>query len=130
MEATLYLKNKLYRHIDWNGQEFVFYRNAKNEYGELTEEIEKRFWFKGLFHDGGGYGGMLNFELYERDGGRTITKMKPMILCKYDDAKELMIDDVVYIGDDKYRMIEKNNVKNLGIAYELSLEKEDQNNGD
>lgn len=129
MEATFFLRNKLYRHIEWNGQKFTFYRNKTNEYGELSDEIEKTFTFKGLYHDGGGYGGMLNFELYERDGGRTITKMKPMILCKYDDAKDIIIDDFVYIGDLKYRMIEKNDVKNLNIAFELSLEKEDTDNG-
>jgi len=125
MEASLYLRNKLHRHIEWNGQPLIFYRYSKNEYEELTNEIEEEFHFKGLFHDGGGYGGMLNFELFERDGARTITKMKPMILCKYEDGKDIVIDDVVYMAGIKYRMVEKNNVKNLNIAFELSLEKDD-----
>lgn len=126
MEASLFLRNKLYRHIEWNGQPFTFYRYAKNKYNELeVGTIEQEFAFKGLFHDGGGYGGMLNFELYERDGARTITKMKPMILCKYEDGKNIVIDDAVFIAGIEYRMVEKNNVKNLDIAFELSLEKVD-----
>lgn len=126
MEATLFLKNQIYRHIAWNGQEFTFYRLAKNSYEEFTDEIEQEFTFRGIFHDGGGYGGMLNFQLYEREGGRTLTRMKPMILCKYEDGKDLQIDDMVQIGDRKFRMLEKQDIKSLGIAFEISLE---QDNG-
>lgn len=123
MESTLFLKNKLYRHIEWNGQMLTFYRNARNEYGEvIDDDVVIDFTFKCLFHDGGGYGGMLNIELYERDGARTITKFKPMILCKYSDGFPLQMDDMVDINDNTYRVVEKNDVKNLGIAFEISLE--------
>ena len=123
MEATLFLKNKLLRHIKWNGQPITFVRYAKNDYGELVkDEIEQTFSFRGLFHDGGGYGGMLNYELYERDGSRNLTKMKPMILCAYEDGNNLVIDDVTELNGKHYKLIEKNDVKALGIVYELSLE--------
>ena len=122
MEAVLFLKNKLLRHISWNGQMVTFYRYATNEYGELTTEYTEINTFKGLFHDGGGYGGMLNYEMYERDGGRTLTKMKPMILCAYEDAKDLVVDDFVIINGQYYKMIEKNDVKGLGYVVEISLE--------
>lgn len=127
MEASLFLRNKLYRHIEWNGQEFTFNRYKENEYGELSDEIGQSFTFKGLFHDGGGYGGMMNFELVERDGARITTKMKPMILCTYDSGKDIVIDDWAYVGNNKYKVIEKNNIKNLNIAYELSLELDNDN---
>lgn len=123
MEATLFLKNKLMRHIEWNGQELTFYRNEKNHYGEIDEEgIEAKFTFKGVFHDGGGYGGMLNVEMYERDGSRTTTKFKPMILCSYEDGKNLAVDDWVKIADNVYHVVGKNDVKNLRIVFEISLE--------
>lgn len=123
MEATLFLRNKLLRHIKWNGQPLTFVRYATNEYNELNKNvIVEEFHFKGLFHDGGGYGGMLNYELYERDGSRNLTKMKPMILCAYEDGKDLVIDDVTKINGQCYKLIEKNDVKALGIVYELSLE--------
>lgn len=122
MEATLFFKNKIFRHIQWNGQDFIFYRFKRNEYNELTDEVESEFYIKGIFHEGGGYGGMLNIELYERDGARTLSRMKPMILCAYDQGKDLLIDDWVKISDTTYRVVEKNNVKNLNVAFEISME--------
>ena len=124
MEATLFLRNKINRHIQWNGQDFTFIRYKRNEYKEFTEEIDKRFSFKGIFHDGGGYGGMLNFELLERDGSRIVTKMKPMIMCSYEDGRNIERDDVVAISDAVYRVVDKQNVKNLDIAFEISLEED------
>lgn len=122
MLVETYLRNKIKRQIDWNGQEFEFLRYKQNEYHELTDEVEEQFLFKGIFHEGGGYGGMLNIELYERDGARTVSKMKPMILCLYEDAKDLDMDDTVLIGDCRYLVVEKNDLKNMHIAFEISLE--------
>lgn len=122
MLVETYLRNKIKRQIDWNGQEFEFLRYKQNEYHELTDEVEEQFLFKGIFHEGGGYGGMLNIELYERDGARTVSKMKPMILCLYEDAKNLDMDDTVLIGDCRYLVVEKNDLKNMHIAFEISLE--------
>lgn len=120
----LFFRNKIKRHIDWNGQEFTFSRYKKNEFGELNEEVDKEFLLKGLFHDGGGYGGMLNIEMYERDGGRTFTRFKPMILCLHEDGQYIETDDVVQISGDVFRVVEKSDVKSLGVAYEISLEKD------
>lgn len=122
MLVETYLRSKIKRQIDWNGQDFEFLRYKQNEYHELTDEVEEQFLFKGIFHEGGGYGGMLNIELYERDGARTVSKMKPMILCLYEDAKDLDMDDTVIIGDCRYLVVEKNDVKNMHIAFEISLE--------
>lgn len=122
MLVETYLRNKIKRQIDWNGQEFEFLRYKQNEYHELTDEVEEKFLFKGIFHEGGGYGGMLNIELYERDGARTVSKMKPMILCLYEDAKDLDMDDTVLIGDCRYLVVEKNDLNNMHIAFEISLE--------
>jgi len=133
MQVETFLRNKIKRQILWNGQEFTFQRFAQNSYYEITDEVGQTFEIKGVFHDGGGYGGMLNLELYEREGSRDFSKMKPMILCLYDDvSKEIAMDDRVEIGDNKYFVVEKNDIKNLHIAYEISLEKiqdEVQNNG-
>lgn len=122
MQVDNFLRNKIKRQIKWNGQSFEFLRFEKNEYHELSNDVEKTFSLQGIFHEGGGYGGMLNIEMYGRDGGRTVTKMKPMILCLYEDGVELDTDDVVFIGDYKYFIVEKNDIKNLKIAFEISLE--------
>lgn len=122
MKVELFLKNKIQRQILWNGQDFIFRRMKKNEYHEISDEVEKEFNVHGVFHEGGGYGGMLNIELYERDGARTVTKMKPMILCLYEDGKDLIIDDEVFIAGSKFKVVEKNNVKQINVAFEISLE--------
>ena len=125
MESTLFLRNKLFRHVMWNGQNIIFYRNKKNDYNEIIDdEIDCEFKIRGLFHEGGGYGGMLNIELYERDGARTVSKMKPMILCMYEDGLPLEMDDWCSINNNIFRVVEKNDVKNLGIAFEVSLERD------
>lgn len=122
MRTPVFFRNKIKRQILWNGQPFEFVRYKKNSYGELTDEIETTIKLNGVFHEGGGYGGMLNFELYERDGGRTVSRMKPMILCMYEDAVDIQIDDEVIISDYKYRVVEKNDIKNMRIAFEVSME--------
>lgn len=123
VRAELYFRNKIKRQILWDGQNFKFFRYKKNEYNEITDVVENMFCFKGLFHEGGGYGGMLNIELYERDGSRTVTKMKPMILCLIDETtKQIRIGDYVIIGTNLYQLVDKVDIKNFGIAYEISLE--------
>lgn len=122
MNVEVFLRNKLERQIKWNGQPFKFIRYKRNDFHEITDEVEKEFNFNGVFHEGGGYGGMLNIEMYGRDGGKTVTKMKPMVLALYEDSIEVDTDDYVNIGDYIYKVVEKNDIKNLHIAFEISLE--------
>lgn len=124
MQVKVFMANKIKRQVLWNGQDFVFTRYVKNEYHELTDEVEKEIKIKGVFHEGGGYGGMLNIELYERDGARSVSSMKPMILCTYEDGVNLKMDDEVVIAGSKFRVVEKNNVKQINVAFEVSLELE------
>ena len=122
MNVEVFLRNKLERQIKWNGQPFKFIRHKRNDFHEITDEVEKEFNFNGVFHEGGGYGGMLNIEMYGRDGGKTVTKMKPMVLALYEDSVEVDTDDYVNIGDYIYKVVEKTDIKNLHIAFEISLE--------
>lgn len=123
MQVETFLRNKIKRLILWNGQDFVFKRYAENSYHEMTDEVAKTIEFRGVFHEGGGYGGMLNQELYEREGSREFSKMKPMIICLCSDTtKDLQMDDRVVIGDNEYFVVAKNDMKNLHVAYEVSLE--------
>ena len=119
-----FLKNKITRQIKWNGKSFTFIRYKENDYHEKNyNEVEMEVTLEGVFHEGGGYGGMWNIELYSRDGGRTVSKMKPMILClKTEESTVLKMDDVVKVGDYVYKVVEKNDIQNLGVAFEISLE--------
>ena len=57
MNVEVFLRNKLERQIKWNGQPFKFIRHKRNDFHEITDEVEKEFNFNGVFHEGGGYGG-------------------------------------------------------------------------
>lgn len=123
MQVETFLKSKINRLIKWNGQDFVFTRKMKNQYHEIVDDTNFEIHIRGVFHDGGGYGGMLNLELYTREGSREYDKSKPMILCLVDDdSSQIVIDDEVTIGRTPYTVVDKVDVKNLGIAYEISLE--------
>lgn len=123
MQVETFLKNKINRLIKWNGQDFVFTRKVKNQYHEIVDDTDFEIHIKGVFHDGGGYGGMLNLELYTREGSREYDKSKPMILCLVDDnSSQIVIDNKITIGNVDYNVVDKVDVKNLGIAYEISLE--------
>ncbi len=124
MMSETFLRERVKRRILWDGRDFTFTRYAKNSYKEITDEVEKQYTIKGIYHDGGGYGGMLNLELLEREGSRETERTKPMIFCAYDEVtKDVQMDDRVVIGDDLYYVVEKQNVTNYSIAYEISLEK-------
>ena len=124
MLSETLLNERVKRRILWDGRDFTFTRYAVNEYHEKTKEIEKQYTIKGIYHDGGGYGGMLNIELLEREGSRDLMKTKPMILCLCDDiSKDVQMDDRVFIGDDEYFVAERTNLTNYNIAYEISLER-------
>lgn len=123
MQVETFLKNKINRLIRWNGQEFTFTRKEKNQYHEIIDDTKFTITIKGVFHDGGGYGGMLNLELYTREGSREYDKSKPMILCLVDEnSSQIVIDDKITIGNVDYTVVDKVDLKNLGIAYEISLE--------
>lgn len=123
MQVETFLKSRIKRLIQWNGQDFTFTRKAKNQYHEIIDEIDTKIYIKGVFHDGGGYGGMLNLELFTREGSREYEKSKPMILCLNDEnSSQIVIDDEITIGNVDYVVVDKVDLKNLGIAYEISLE--------
>jgi len=122
IRAAVYLRNKIKRQIQWNGRDFTFIRYRQNNYHQVTTEVLEEITLRGFYHEAGGYGGMLNIELYERDGSRNPTKMKPMILCLYEDGNKLKMDDVVQISEYKYKVVDKTNVQNFNVAYEVSLE--------
>ena len=123
MRIEYTLRNKIKRQIDWNGRDFIFVRYKQDMYHQKTDEIEREIYVKGLYHEAGGYGGMLNIELFERDGSRTVTKMKPMIMCLYEQGLDLEMDDEILLNGSTYKVIDKSDIQNLNVAFEISLEK-------
>lgn len=118
MQATLFMKNKIARQIAINGQKFAFVRNEVDEYHQQLDEKNAVATIAGIFHEATSYVKETN-----SDGGRMISKPQPMILTLCDDNSRLLEkDDEVTIGDNVYHVIEKHDIKGLGIAYDISLE--------
>lgn len=122
MVADRFMRNKIKRQIEWNGRDLIFERYEKDAYGQLKDTIDEIYEMRAVFHEGGGYGGMLNIEIYENDGARTTTKMKPMLLCLYEDGLKIQSDDWVTINGRRFSVVDKSDISGLNIAFEVSLE--------
>lgn len=122
MIADRFMRNKIKRQIEWNGRDITFVRYERDEYNQLKDTVDIEYTIRAVFHEGGGYGGMLNIELYEGDGARTVSKMKPMLLCLYEDGLQIEPNDWLTIGNRQFAVVDKSDVSGLGIAWEVSLE--------
>lgn len=113
-------KNEIYkikREIKMHGDEYIFYRNVLDQYGEDTEQTEEVATIKGLFHMEKGYISSKNSEATQTRG-----KGLPKILMLYEDSLQLRNKDFVVIEGQKFILTEKNNIEFLGIVTDLSLE--------
>lgn len=118
MQATLFMKNKIARQIALNGQEFSFVRNEIDEYHQQLDDVKEVAIILGIFHEATSYVKETN-----SDGGRMVSKPQPMILTLCDDSsRSLQKGDKVTIGTNTYYIVEKHDIRNLGVAYDISLE--------
>lgn len=121
MGQELFLKNKISRQIKQNGSSYVFKRFGIDEYGQHTDEVEETFNIKGLFHEVIHH---VQNALAESDGARIIDVPNSYILCLFEDGDLIRIDDFVEINEKIYKVVNKVNVGNYNIAYDISLEME------
>ncbi len=56
------------------------------------------------------------------DGTITSAKGSPMLLAKYNDTLEISQGDYIHINEKKYVVNEINNIMELGIVSDISLE--------
>lgn len=113
-------REKIKRNILMHGCEFTFIRKVADEFGEDTQEDTSIVTIDGLFHQSRGYISQSSGS----DDGRVIrSKPQPMILVLLDEYSELILSgDIVIYKNTKYRVTGKNNLNNLDIAYDISLE--------
>lgn len=113
-------REKVKRNILMHGCEFTFSRVHKDDFGEDTGTTETVVTLQGLFHQSRSY----ISQSTGSDTGRIIrTKPQPMILALLNEYSELILaDDIVTYNQAKYRVTGKNDLNNLGIAYDISLE--------
>lgn len=113
--TTIYaFKQALKRH----GKNVNVYRYKQNSIGELTQEKELIKQISGLYHTSQGY-----LQQTETSAGASITTTRtPLIMCLYEDAKDLKPkDEIVYEGNT-YTVIGVVDLYNSKTIIELTLE--------
>ena len=111
----LFIQRKIQREIDWSGENFVFTHNEEDKYHRETAETS--YSIKGIFHQSTSYSNKTS-----NDGSTTRTKPSPMILCNYDDGVQINLGDSVNINNQDYFVTAIQNVQELNVAFDISLE--------
>lgn len=114
------LKRELYkilREINVNGDEYIFLRTKKDEFGEDTKGTEYITMVNGLYHISKGYA-----TKSVSDGTVTHTKGEPMLLIPFEQSEKLKNGDFFKWNQNKYVITEKNDIQNYGIICNVSLE--------
>lgn len=109
--------HKVEREICMHGSQYTFERNILDDYGEPTGETTEVATIRGLSHISKGYASR-----NVSDGTITRTKGSPMLLAKYNDTLEISQGDYMHINEKKYVVNEINNIMDLGIVSDISLE--------
>lgn len=110
--------HKVEQEIKRSGTSFTIYRNKLNDYHEpIGDEPLKVAVIDGLFHISKSYA-----TESIADGTRTHTRPKPMLMLLYKDSLYIENGDYFLYNNNTYRVVEKNNVGELNIVVDLSLE--------
>lgn len=123
---------KLEREIKRSGTTFRFKRHKRNEFNELSGELELVGTITGLYHE-------TNSQVTESlaDGSITRTKKQPALLCLAEDYDTFKLEygDVVVVSDDAshsrertLRFIGAVDIANWGIIIDMSFEMVDHGN--
>ena len=117
MVNTKFEAYKLRRELKRSGKEYEFKRAKLNKFKEPTGESEFAVKLFGLYHE-------LNSYVVASTGDttRTRTKKTPMILCLYEDAATLKVDDFVEINSKKMKVTGIVNIQEWSVIADISLE--------
>lgn len=117
MINTKFEAYKIRRELKKVGVDYEFKRAKLNAFKEQTNEDELAGKIKGLYHEQNSHVSVTTGETT-----RTRTKKTPMILCLYEDAKALKVDDFVMINSKKFKVTGIVNVQEWNIIGDISLE--------
>ena len=109
--------HKVEREIRTHGTSYTFQRDTLDEYKEPTGQVEEITTVCGLFHITKGYSTRKTSE-----GTETHSKSQPMLMMKHSDSVSIKNGDFVLINSNKYIVVEKNNIQELNIIVDVSLE--------
>lgn len=117
MNMDLFLKHKIERQLQINGRDFVFKKYEIDQYNQVSDEVKEEIEIRGIFHTTNSY-----IKGNESEGARLVSKPQPMILMLYEDGVNLEKDDQTEINGNLYKIIDKNDVNNFGVAFDVSME--------
>lgn len=117
MQMALFLKNRISRQLELNGNKYTFVHYKVDEYKQLTDEVESSVEVVGLFHTTNSY-----IKESTGEGARIVSKPQPMMLMLFEDSEKLSKDDKVTIGSCIYKVVNKTDVNHFGVACDVSLE--------
>lgn len=116
-ETNTFELSKIKREIQRHGLKYRVVRQVLDEYNEDTGERIDISEIKGIFHIVKGYS-----TRKVSDGGIVETKGSPKLLVLFEDSKELRTGDIVSINGSDYAIREINNVDEMNLFCDLSLE--------
>ena len=117
MINTKFEAYKIRRELKKVGKEYEFKRAKLNDFKEPTEEQLFAGKLLGLYHEQNGYVSVTTGETTQ-----TRNKKVPMILCLYEDANFLKIDDIVKINSKTFKVTGVVNIQEWNLIADISLE--------
>lgn len=109
--------HKVKREIQIHGDEYTVYKQKTDSYGETTSDIEEIQKVSGLFHITKGYTTQTI-----SDGTRIKAKAQPMLMICMEDSEQIKNGMFVIINNNRYNIVDKNNIQEYNIVVDLSLE--------
>ena len=117
MLNTKFEAYKLRRELKKVGITYSFERAKLNTFKEPTNDLEFAGELVGLYHEQNS-----SISISTGDTTQTRSKKTPMILCLYEDAKNLKIGDVVKINAKTFKVTGIVNIQEWNIITDISLE--------
>ena len=108
---------KVKREITRHGIKFSVYREIKDSYNEGTGKFNFVIESIGLYHIQKGY-----VTRKISDGGEVTQKGSPKLMLIFDDCVSINNDDIIVINETAFAVRDKNNIEELNIICDLSLE--------
>lgn len=118
MRASKFLKAQFKRAINTYGVLYTFHRKKLDDFNEPNgEKFAKSI--PGIFHMSTAYK-----SLTTSDSATLPSKNTPSILVRFEDAKDLIPGDIVFIEGVRYHITGLTDVSRWGIVTDISLEME------
>lgn len=117
MKAPDFLLHRLEVQLKMRGIKYTFVRQGTDKFGQPSNDVEEQFDIIGIYHESNSY-----IQSTGSDATIIRTKKSPMILCLYEDAKEIVQGDIVTINDKMYKVSGVLDIQSYSVAADISLD--------